>query len=136
MNPIKQGVRDVLVAVANGHSSSDAISKATGIYRATVVSRLRQLKDASMVSAFNNSYQVTDKGNETIKHAPVIKPGQQVTAFSHAHPGKASVQKYEVYMPIELKRPPGVTVDRFEAFSLPSRRGNWLHYPDGRTEKV
>lgn len=32
----------------------------------------------------------------------------------------------------ELARVPGVTADRFVAFSLPSRVGNWLHYPDGR----
>lgn len=34
----------------------------------------------------------------------------------------------------ELERPAGVTAERFVAFALPSRVGNWLHYPDGRRE--
>lgn len=32
----------------------------------------------------------------------------------------------------ELARPAGVTAERFIAFTLPSRVGDWLHYPDGR----
>lgn len=35
----------------------------------------------------------------------------------------------------ELARPAGVTAERFIAFTLPSRVGDWLHYPDGRKER-
>ena len=36
----------------------------------------------------------------------------------------------------ELQRMPGLTADRYEAFELPSRIGNWLYYRDGRKERV
>lgn len=36
----------------------------------------------------------------------------------------------------ELSRPAGVTPERFAAFALPSRVGDWLHYPDGRKERL
>ena len=34
----------------------------------------------------------------------------------------------------ELQPMPGITPDRFDAFALPSRMGNRLHYPCGRVE--
>ena len=133
MNPIKQSLREVLVAVANGHSSADAIARETGATRTTVISRLRQLRDASMVSAFNNAYQATEKGNDVIANAPVIQKGQQITAFGHAHSGpKPKWADSKPYECPELGRNPGLTDDRFTAFELPSRRGNKLYYPDGR----
>jgi hypothetical protein len=132
MNPIKQGLRDVLVAVHNGHSSADAIASKLVVARSTVIERLRQLREASMVSNFNNIYQSTAKGMEVILHAPVLQKGQQITAYGHAHATKVPVPKYEVYHCPELGRNPGLTDDRFTAFELPSRRGNNLYHPDGR----
>lgn len=38
------------------------------------------------------------------------------------------------YQGTELQQAPGVPPARFHAFSLPSRMGNHLHYPDGRVE--
>lgn len=35
----------------------------------------------------------------------------------------------------ELARPAGVTAERFIAFALPSRVGDWLHYPDGTKKR-
>ena len=132
MNPIKQGLREVLVAVHNGHSSADAIASKLSVARSTVIERLRQLREASMVSAFNNSYQTTEKGIEVILHAPVLQKGQQITAFGHAHATAAPKLKYLPYEGVELQRNIGLTDDRFTAFTLPSRRGNTLYYPDGR----
>lgn len=43
---------------------------------------------------------------------------------------------YEVpywnYQGNELKPDPGIPAERMRAFALPSRMGDWLHYPDGR----
>lgn len=36
----------------------------------------------------------------------------------------------------ELRRNVGIPPDRFRAFELPSRMGNWLHWPDGRITAV
>jgi DNA-binding Lrp family transcriptional regulator len=136
MNPIKQGLREVLVAVNNGHSSATAISSEIGAARSTVIERLRQLREADMVSSYNNIYKPTKKGVDVMLNAPVIKKGDQVHAYSLAKATAIKARSYELYVPIELQRPPGVTEDRFHAFTLPSRRGSTLFYPDGRTEQV
>lgn len=36
------------------------------------------------------------------------------------------------YQGDELKPNPGMPPERLYAFTLPSRNGKWLHYPDGR----
>ena len=136
MNPIKKGLRDVLVSVHNGNTSADTISKDIGVARSTVIERLRNLREAGNINAYNNSFKVTDKGVEVILHAPVIKKGDQVNVYARAHVGKTFVAKYPPYLGIELKVNPGITEDRLEAFKLPSRRGNKLFYPDGRVEDV
>ncbi|MFD2297729.1 hypothetical protein QRO11_15525 [Paracidovorax citrulli] len=38
------------------------------------------------------------------------------------------------YLGTELQRSPGIPADRYQAFELPSRMGDRLHYPDGRVE--
>ena len=38
------------------------------------------------------------------------------------------------YQGNELKPDPSIRPERMRAFELPSRMGNWLHYPDGRIE--
>lgn len=38
------------------------------------------------------------------------------------------------YQGIELQLNPGIDPERLRAFSLPSRVGDQLHYPDGRVE--
>ena len=136
MQPIKQSLREVLVAVHNGHSSADAIAREIGVARSTVIERLRNLRESSHVSAFNNSYQTTDKGIETILHAPVVKKGEQVTAYSQAKPGGAYKVKFVPYEGRELMVNPGITDDRLEAFKLGSRMGDKVYFPDGRVENV
>lgn len=39
------------------------------------------------------------------------------------------------YQGRELQRNAGVTDGRFEAFTKPSRVGDWLHYPDGTKKR-
>lgn len=136
MNPIKQGLREVLVSVHNGNTSADTIAKNIGVARSTVVERLRHLRESGHINAYNNSFKATDKGIETILHAPVIKKGDQVHVYARAHVGKTLVVNRPPYLGIELKVNPGITDDRLEAFKLPSRRGNKLFYPDGRVEDV
>ncbi|THJ36197.1 hypothetical protein E8K88_02735 [Lampropedia aestuarii] len=47
-------------------------------------------------------------------------------------------QKYEppsnCYQGVELRLNPGIDPERLRAFTLPSRVGDQLHYPDGRIE--
>ena len=126
----------MLVSVHNGNTSADTIAKSIGVARSTVVERLRNLRESGHVNSYNNSFKVTDKGIETILHAPVIKKGDQIHAYSRAHITPTKVQPYETYLGLELKVNPGITADRLEAFGLPSRVGNRLHYPDGRVESV
>lgn len=38
------------------------------------------------------------------------------------------------YQGTELKTDPSIPQERMHAFALPSRMGDWLHYPDGRIE--
>jgi hypothetical protein len=40
------------------------------------------------------------------------------------------------YSGVELQRNPGITAERYVAFQLPSRVGDRLHWPDGRTTRV
>jgi hypothetical protein len=40
------------------------------------------------------------------------------------------------YQGTELQATPGIGPERFAAFALPSRVGDWLHYPDGRVERM
>lgn len=40
----------------------------------------------------------------------------------------------ENYQGVELKRNPGIRQERMHAYTLPSRMGDWLHYPG--TNKV
>jgi len=49
---------------------------------------------------------------------------------------KGAEQKKGDYDGAELRRAPGVLPGRFRAFSLPSRMGNNLYYPDGRIECI
>ena len=45
---------------------------------------------------------------------------------------------YEVpshcYQGNELKPDPSIATERMHAFTLPSRAGDWLYYPDGRID--
>lgn len=41
-----------------------------------------------------------------------------------------------IYDGAELRRTPGVDPERFAAFDMPSRRGRWRVWPDGRREVV
>lgn len=134
MNPIKQGLRDVLVSVHNGNTSADLVAKDVGVARSTVVERLRQLRESGYINAYNNSFKATDKGVEAILHAPVVKKGEQVHAYSLARATATKPQKYQPYLGLELKVNPGITDDRLEAFRLPSIVGNERRYPDGRVE--
>lgn len=47
-------------------------------------------------------------------------------------------EPYEVpywqYQGNELKTSPSIPAERLLAFTLPSRVGDWLYYPDGRRE--
>ena len=39
------------------------------------------------------------------------------------------------YQGTELLLNPGILPGRMQAYSLPSRAGDWLYYPDGRVER-
>lgn len=78
-------------------------------------------------------------------HSPAKRPvglmpvdaGQQIITTLRAHPSHSTHQpvlERPPYDAPELKPQPGILPDRLEAFSLPSRIGNQLHYPDGRVE--
>lgn len=58
-----------------------------------------------------------------------------IQAHSRAKAGPAPIATTgDPYKCPELRVNPGITADRLVAFALPSRRGNRLHFPDGRVE--
>ena len=90
------------------------------------------------------------------KPRPFVEPRTSFAPQEHQHPkvrGQANVltnseraaraqarqrnnrwwPKYaEPYTCPELQQNPGIPATRFAAYSLPSRSGDWLYYPDGR----
>lgn len=51
-------------------------------------------------------------------------------------PGRSFTVSRTHYQGTELQATPGIGPERFAAFALPSRVGDWLHYPDGRVERM
>jgi hypothetical protein len=65
-----------------------------------------------------------------------LHTAEQQFSHSKAYPGPSPKMSGPAYRCPELGPVPGLTADRMDAFKLPSRMGNWLHYPDGRKEPV
>lgn len=114
---------DDIVSILSRHPTgltSDQLAKRLDSDAATVrraLQTLQKRKNSNLVSSLpgqrNTTYMlVSDR--ETVAARNTQKQP------SNLYDGK------------ELQRNPGITDDRMEAFSLPSRYGNWLHYPDGR----
>ena len=72
----------------------------------------------------------------TVSGWQVLSPAERAereTQLSRPKPERGTNNTGSYLCP-ELERTAGIPEDRFAAFQLPSRRGDLLHYPDGRIE--
>lgn len=97
----------------------------------------------------NSSYSITDKGLEAIKArakgaanlvppkvaAPLVNSqAQRMPSLIRTIGASASISESN-YRGRELQPYEG-RPGAMDAFDLPSRMGNWLHYRDGRVERI
>lgn len=136
MNPIRQSIRDALAFISNGPRNWRDLMNDQRIAESSALHRMRTLVEAGYAVKEDGKHAITEKGMEALMHAPVLQKNSMVNTYSKAVPGPSPLAKRGDYVPIELQRPAGVTADRFDAFNLPSRMGDWLYYPDGRKEKA
>lgn len=68
-------------------------------------------------------WQVLSRAERAEREAQLSKPKPE-----------RGTNKSDSYQCPELNVTPGIPEARFAALSLPSRRGDLLHYPDGRVE--
>ena len=134
MNPIRQSIRDALAFIANGPRNWRDLMNEKRISESSALHRMRSLVEAGHAVKVDGNHAITEKGLQALMHAPVVQKNSMVNAYGKAHAGPSPLARRGDYIPIEMQRPPGMPDERFEAFSLPSRVGNRLFYPDGRTE--
>lgn len=72
----------------------------------------------------------------TPQNGPGFTPAKPTRGMPKAAERVTSTAMAATYDGAELRPVAGLTPDRLEAFRLPSRMGNQLHYPDGRVEMV
>jgi hypothetical protein len=75
-----------------------------------------------------------------VKAGKVLVKQDKPPLYALAGQSKTGPRTYTVsrghYQGTELQATPGIGPERFAAFALPSRVGDWLHYPDGRVERM
>lgn len=133
-NPIKVGPRSTLVLLLNGPLGRREISNVQRISESAARARAKFLLDSSYVEDVNGKLFVTERGKEAVINAPVKHADGTIYTYTKAVKSLTPKIEIEIYKCPELGRNPGLPDERFEAFALPSRRGNWRIYPDGRKE--
>lgn len=133
--PLAIGSKTALSKIVNNPMTRRELSAALSISALSADTRVKNLlKLGYLTEGSKGILEATELGVQASAHAPT-KAGH-TGVYARATPGSGKPASYEPYVPIELRRPVGVLPERFDAFSLPSRIGNTLHYPDGRIETI
>ena len=70
---------------------------------------------------------------------PILTPAERAARYTARQVNSRAtvpIISEDAYRCPELRRNPGLEAGRFAAYALPSRTGDWLHYPDGRVLPV
>lgn len=126
MNPTNTGLRPRIVElVAKFSAQGETLTT-------TQIQEILQVRRNSLNDALGN----------LVQQGRIQNVGSNKKAFYRIKPKQEAAKTATVvfdrgtYQGIELQRAPGIPASRYEAFSLPSRIANKLHYPCGKVTRL